>query len=1022
LIPFDAVRRRVVAVYAVLALLVAGGIFAIARAPNGIFPEVTFPLVRVIVNVGEEPAAQMMPTVTRPLEEAIRRVPGVTVVRSTTSRGSSEIDALFAWGSDMRFGLERVQAEAQRVSAQLPATTTLAVDWMNTATYPIEGYALTSDRETQAELWDRAVYAITPALLRIPGVARVQVQGGRHREFQVRLDPPALEGRHLTAGDVVDALRRDQQVRSAGLTERNHELYLVLVDGRVHDTDAIGAIEIPVAGGTPARLSELGAVTTADAVSYVRTSAGGREAVLLNVVRQPGANTVAVASAVDRLVRSHPDLIPPDARWSSFYDQARFVSDSIGGVRDAILVGVGLAALVLLVFLRRWRTAVVAVATLPLCVAIVGLALSVLHQTVNLMVLAGASAALGLIADDAIVVVESTDHFARASPDGAAARGIRAIGSALAGSSLSTIVVFLPFAFLSGVVGAFFRPLALTVAATLVVSFVLAWLVVPASLEVVGATRGRPPSRLGQRVSRTRAARLSRAVGRRLLVAYRRLVHALVRHGWIGVLATVGLVALAYVLHRAIGTDFLPAMDEGSIVMDYFTPPGTSLADTDAMMRQVDAVVLATPGVRGYSRRTGAQLGFFITEPNTGDYVIELEPRSQRRPIEDVIAALRARIGATEPAVHVDFGQLLEDEIGDLTGGTPQPVDVKIFGPRAAVLQEKARAAARIVSAVPGAVDVFDGVTVSGPALDVRIRPEAQGRYGLTTEGLHAAIEPAVVGTVAGQVLVGEKTYDLRVFVRGPERLRELLLRTPSSALVHVSDVATVSTGPPEVEIDRENLETYFGVTARLSGTNLGAAMRAVRGRIARELPLGSGMSIEYGGAYAQQQSSFRQLAYVLLIGVVLVAVVVLFEFGDWRAPLVTSFVSLATLSGVLVALVVTGQTLNVSSFVGAIMMVGIAGENAIFVLHEAHAALDAGAAPRSAWARASRRRLRPVVMTTLATSLALLPLALGIGQGSQLVQPLAIGIIGGFLVSAPAVLWLLPSASCALDRRSRAA
>jgi heavy metal efflux system protein len=1012
-------RLRAVPIFLLLALLAAGGVYEALQMPSSIFPSVTFPLVKVIADVGEEPAAQVMPTVTRPLEEALLRVPGIQLVRSTTSRGSAELAAQFSWGTDMSVALQRVEAEVQRVRPDLPPQTKADVEWMNPAVFPILGYALTSDKISQAQLRELADYTLKPELFRIPGVSRVFVIGGLQREFEVRLDRAALEARRLSADDVVTAIRKENQVLSAGLTERNHELYLTLVNGRVGSIDALQKLAVPVQGGIPVALGELGKIEVADEVSYIRTTADGAPAVLVNIIRQPTANTVDIARGVDDLFRNKPHLLPKEARWTTFYDQARYVSDSVAGVRDAILIGVGLAALVLLLFLRSIRLTLVAVVALPLCVAIVALALGALGQTINLMTLAGVAAALGLIADDAIVVIENIHrHREERLSDAPAESGLREILPALAGSSLSTIVIFLPFSQLTGVVGAFFKPLALTMAITLAVSFCIAVFAVPVSVALVGESKG--PGRLRQRLAGSRAVvALGRPwlwISRSSSNGYRATVRFFLRHGIVAVLATALLLGGAFFLYRSIGTDFLPSMDEGSIILDYWTPPGTSLTDTDHMLVEAEKVIFSLPDVVSYSRRTGAQLGFSLTEPNRGDYVIRLKPLAQRRPVDEVIADLRTRIAAREPAIHTDFGQLLEDNIGDLSGGAPQPIDVKLFGEEQDVLQRTAREVAASIGKVPGVEDAFDGIVIAGPALQVTLDPTAATRFGFTTDTLHAAVEPAVTGTVAGQVRVGERMYDLRVLAKSASPLEQLSVRTPSGALIPLSEVARVETGKPETEIARENLKTFVGVTARLGGRSLGAAMTDIRARVEPIVARAAGVTVAYGGLYEQQQQSFRSLLFILVGGLLLVGVVVLFEFADWRAPLVVSVVSLAVLAGVLLGLVLTGMTLNISSYVGAIMMAGIVGENAIFVLQEARIELRKGRPVSEAWETAAIRRLRPVAMTVLATALALSPLALALGAGAQLMQPLAIAVIGGFVLSGPAVLLLVPGLYRLLD------
>ncbi len=992
------------AIFLLVGILSAAGVFLAIRLPAAIFPAVTFPIVKVITDAGEEPASRMMPAVTRPLEEAIHRVPGVRRVLSATSRGSSEISAEFAWGTEMQVALQRVQAEVARIRPDLPADARIDVEWMNTAVFPILGYALTSDTRSEADLWELAEYTLKPELIRVPGVSQVQIQGGRKREFQVRLDPASLAGRKLAPGDVVDAIRKNDRILSAGLVEANHELYLSLVDGRADGLSTLADISLSIPGGVPVRLGDLGTISVGNAVSYIRTTANGRPAVLINVIQQPSANTIAIARGIGDLLAEHPDLLPKEVRWTPFYDQAEFISHSVHGVRDAIVIGVVLAAFVVLLFLRGLRPTLVAVSTIPVTVALVLLGLAATGQTINLMTLGGIAAALGLVVDDAIVVVENIHrHRERRLSEHPAESGLLEIFPALLASSLSTIVVFAPFALLTGVVGAFFKPLALTMAVSLGVSFLLAAFAVPPALGAERPPAG--PAAVAPRPS-----------------SFSRLPAFLTAHGWVAGLATLLLLAAGGVLYARIGTDFLPEMDEGSVILDYWSPPGTSLTDTDGMLDEVEKIIVSLPDVESYSRRTGTQLGFFITEPNRGDYVIRLKPRRTRRPVENVINDLRDRIAAAEPALHTDFGQLLEDDIGDLTGGVPQPIDVKIFGEDQAVLAEKARQAARIVGNVRGVEDVFDGRVIAGPALDIRVRPAELARHGMTTEDLHAAVEPALVGTVTTKLQIGERLYDVRVFSPAPPDLSNLSVRIPSGALLPLRTLATVSTGPPEAEIHREDLKSYLGVTGRLSGRSLGETMNEIRRRLQADLPLPPGMSLRFGGLYEQQQASFKELLGVLVAGLLLVSVVLMFAFGDFRAPLLTSVLSMAVLAGVFGALLLAGMTLNISSFVGAIMMVGIVGENAVFVIHEARQGLRRGRTVREAWTEAATRRLRPVAMTILATAFALSPLALALGEGSQLQQPLAVAVIGGFILSGPIVLLLLPGLYAWLDPRGHLA
>ncbi len=1002
----ERLSNRPQALFLLLLVLCAAGVWYATRLPSAIFPTVTFPRVKVIAEGAEEPAAQMIPAVTRPLEEGILRVPGIVRVVSTSTRGSVEISGEFAWGTDMQLALQRVQAEIARVRPDLPSDTRIDAEWMNTAVFPILGYALTSDTLSPAALRELADFQLRPALIQIPGVSQVQVQGGAVREFQVRLDPERLGARRLSASDVVDAIRKNNVLVSAGLVESNHELYLSLVTGKPAGIAELGRIAVASPrGGVAAPLSQLGEVVAADAVSYVRTTAERRPAVLVNIVRQPDASTLAIATGVESLLKQHPDLLPKGARWSTFYDQAEFIRHSVRGVRDAILIGVALAAIILFLYLRNFRITAIAVATIPVTVAIVLLALGVSGQTINLMTLGGIAAAIGLVVDDAIVVVENIARHAEERVSANPVRsGLAEVLPPLTGSSLSTVIIFFPFALLSGVAGAFFKPLAFTMAVALAVSYFLSGLAVPAAAEKLRVA------------SRVRAKKEKKPP---------RIARFFIRHPSIAIAVTLVLLGGGWLLYGVIGSDFLPGMDEGSIILDYWTPAGTSLTDTDQMLNQVEKIIVSLHDVAGYSRRTGEQLGFFITEPNRGDYVIRLKPKGGRRGVEEVIDDLRGRISAAQPAVHIDFGQLLEDNIGDLAGGVPQPIDIKLYGEDQTALQDRARAAAAILQTVTGVEDVFDGVTVAGPKVTVRVIPEALPRFGVTAERLHNEVEPALGGTLAGNLRIRERLYDIRVFSRRTSdvsRLSLLPIQTGSGALVPLSQLATISTGSPEVEIQRENLRTYLGVTARLSGRSLGSAMSEIQRKLSRSLNLPAGMSLGYGGLYEQQQSSFKGLLGVLFGGLLLVAVVLLFEFGDWRAPLLTVIMALTVLTSVLGSLIVTGMTLNISSFVGAIMMVGIVGEKAVFLIHDAREELRNGVPVADAWAEASRKRVRAVMMTIFSTAFALAPLAIALGEGSQLQQPLAIAVIGGFILSSPLILLILPSLYCWLDPHGRLA
>jgi len=981
-------RRAWLAALSVLGVL---GIFAALHLPAGILPEVTFPRISVIADAGERPAEEMLRMVTRPLEASLRRVPDVREIRSTTSRGSTEIHLDGAWNVDMNLMLQRVQARVDAVRADLPAGAAVEARLMSPAQFPILGLSLTSRTHSLVELRDLAELILQPELARLPGVADVVIQGGRRPEARVTLDPAALQARSLDANAVAEAIRASGVLESVGLLEANHQLYLGLVDARPADLAALEKLPIPTPHGSPVPLAALGRVTLEEAPDFTRHVAHGGDAVLVNVLRRPDASTLGVGVAVAGWFAAHREAIPRGVSMEVFYDQSHLVRSSIDSVRDSLLVGALIAILVVALFLGSLRLGLAGAAVLPGSIALTLFGLSIAHQSLNMMTLGGIAAAVGLVLDDAIVVVEHLAHRAtEAGRDLDVPAAMAEIFPSLLGSTLCTIAVFVPFAGLDGVTGAFFRVLSLSMTLMLSSSLLLCVTLVPM------LTRPRP-----QHAARPH----------RLSAAYDRFIDRAVRRRWVGFVPALVLLAACVPLLLTIGTGFLPEMDEGSLILDYITPPGTSLTETDAMLRRVDHEIELTPEIETWSRRTGDQLGFFITEPNTGDYVLQLRTR-RRRSAEQIADDLRGRIESSQPAIEVEFGHLVEDVIGDLTTA-PQPIEIRIFGQDRALLQERAREVAAAIEKVNGVVDIKNGVVVSGPSLSVEPGPGAH-LAGLGAEDLMRAVQPAVAGVDAGQIPRGARAWPVRVLVARTSTdlaaLAELRVPLTGGGTARLGDVATLVRSAGETEIVRDNQQEMSDVTARLSGRDLGSAVREIRGVIAHDVALPPGMHIEYGGLFAEQQSSFRGLLQVLIGAVAAVLLILLVSFHSWTRSLAVLLVCGASLAGVFLALRLTGATLNISSYVGAIMLVGIVAENAYFVVAEYLEGLKRGASPGDAAVAAARRRTRPVLMTTVAGIAALSPLALGIGSGSALLQPLAIAVVGGFLNSAPLVLFVLPA------------
>jgi CzcA family heavy metal efflux pump len=1005
-------RYRKPILFLAVAICLAG-VYSAMTMPASVFPQTDFPRVVILIDNGVMPADEMMATITRPVEEAMKNIPGTVNIRSATGRGSAEVNVFFDWSTDMVQSELYVLGRLSQIRSTLPATAEIAVHRLTFSAFPIIGISLTSDTRSETELWEKARYDIYPRFLRLEGVARINLVGGRVPEYHVVVDPLKLEAYHLRLDEVSGALAASNLFVPAGMAEENHQLYLNVVDNRIRTPGEIGNVVVAWSGQSPVRVGDFAAVRRGAAPQFNIVTADGKEAVLVNVYSQPGGNTVAIAGALqDELARLRREL-PPDMHLAFFYDQSLFVREGVRSVWESILIGLALSALVLYLFLRSISTTVVAAAVIPVTVLFTLVGIRACHMSFNLMTLGGIAAAIGLIIDDAIVVVEAiyAKVLAGFPARQAVGRALREVGFPLIGSTLTPVVVFIPLAFLEGVPGVFFRALALSMVFALLSSLLLAvtWTPVVATLLIPKPKRT-PQDELEQ----------GGPVLRGLIAVYQWVVRRALRHVVLSATA-IALVAIGgMAIYRQLETDFLPSQDEGAFVLDYFTRPGTSLSETDRMLRHVEQILAVTPEIESYSRRTGARLALAIAEPNTGDFLVKLRP-NRNRTTEEVIDELRDRIHAAEPALHTEFPGVLADLIGDLTW-SPDPVEIKIFSTDTALLKEKAAEIAQTIEAIPGVVDVNDGLVVAGPSRRFRVDTVAAARLGLTAESVGTMLQTASLGTVSSYLLQGDRTLPVRVLVdpaghTTEQEMETLPTRSPSGSAVALRDVATIQDEPGILEMHREDLRQLTAVSARLAGVDLGSGIRAIKAKLADTLQLPPQATLEYGGLYQQQQESFHNLTMVLLMATVLVFTVLLFEFRSLIEPLAIVIGALLALVGVVGALWITGTSLNIVSFLGAIIGVGIVAKNGILMLDFVDHLRARGLTLFEALVQSGRRRLRPVLMTSLTTFLGLLPLAYGVGAGADMLRPLAIGVIGALIISLALSLVATPVCYLLMDR-----
>ena len=1001
-------------------VLAAAGVYLAFRIPISVFPQTNFPRVVIGVDNGVMPVEQMEVTISRPLEDAVNSVPGLVTVRSITSRGSAEVSLFFNWNVDMFQTLQQVNAAVARVQQELPSTAVITTNRLTFATFPILGYALTSNSVSQTRLWELATYELKPPLNRLDGVSTVTVQGGQKPEFHVIPNTAKLLSAQLTISDLVNAIQQTNLIQSPGLYEANHQLILGLVGDQVSNLQQLAAISVKATpAGVPIHLADVAQVVPATEPVYTIVTSNGQPAVLLNIARQPDSNTVAVADEVAAQIAQLSKNLPAGVTVTPFYDQSHLVRDSIASVRDAILIGLILAAIILVLFLHDWSSSLIAGLVIPVTIAVTFIVLWAMGQSFNLMTLGGLAAAVGLVIDDAIVVVENIALHREAGENrfDAVRAALHEIIHPLIGSTITPIVVFLPLISVTGVTGTFFRALALTMTVALLSSLALALTWTPAlSLTLLRGKNHRSnriiPIDASPATERQHRFNLMAPV---LRIHERILGIALARPLWLAIACGLLIVTVA-IAYRGLGSDLLPEMDEGAFVLDYIMPASSSLQETNRVLLHVDRILHQLPEVTITSRRTGLQMGLaVVTEANTGDFTVLLNDHRSRA-IDDIMEDARQRIKAAEPELDIEFTQVLQDMIGDLSN-SPEPVQIKLYSTNQDLLNQLGPRVGDAISKVPGVVDVENGIdnTISGPATIFQVDPGLAARLGFTTVEVATDATSILDGLPPPQPLIQNgRPYTVRVRLDDTHRasldaIQNTVFLSSTGKMATLGSLAQVEQLPPQNEILRENLQQMVAVTGRLEGSDLGSAIARVQKAVAA-LHLPSSVRVTYGGTYQEQQQSFHELLQVLLLALVLVYGVLLVEFRSFSAPASILVSSVLSTAGVIFALLITGTTFNVASFMGLIMVIGIVAKNGILLLDADQRFRSVGMSPRDAMMQAARRRLRPIVMTALAAMTGMLPLAFALGSGSQMLQPLAIAVIGGLLISMALSLIVTPA------------
>jgi CzcA family heavy metal efflux pump len=1001
------------------ALLSVLGVVAMLHMPSGIYPEVAFPRITVVAQTPGLAVKDVEISITRPIEQQVSIVLGVIRVRAKSVRGASELSVDFAPGTNMIQALNDVRARMAELGSQLPAGTSTIVERQTPSIFPIISFVVTGAKDPSA-LYDYAYYDLRPRISRIPNVSYVTVQGGDIREIVVEVDPQTLVAANLSIADVADRLGREHRLKAVGRLDQGILQYQVLADTIADAPLDLENVVIVEKNGQPLRVRDLGRVIVSheDRTKAIRSD--GKNAVAITVFRQPGGNALAISSTLNTVLADAKKSTPAGIEITPVYDQGNLVRTAVANVRDAILYGALFSVIILLLFLKSIRATLIASLAIPLSLLISFLFLYLVGDTLNLMSLGGLAIAIGLIIDDTVVVIENISRHLAAGETGDTAvdSASKEISGAVIGSTFTTILVFLPLAFVHGVIGQFFQSLSLALSVSLLVSMVVSLTIIPV---------------LASRFLARRAMPTTGPIYAVFANGYEGLLRAGLRFPRFSVVLALLMVIPVWWLSQNVKTGFMPDMDEGAFVVDYWMPVGTSLGQTDKVARRIEAILLKNEAVAGYIRRTGAELGLYATEPHRGDILVSLKPSGEREKMQEIMDDIEKKIKGSVPELAtLELVPLVRDQINDLSG-VDKPIEIKIFGPDFNQIRQLAEKAGQIAEKTPGVGEVKSNVELGNPDIVVRTKSVEAARLGLTQMDVEAQLNAALYGQVA--TTLPEQDRMTKIRVRYPDKVRydrkdlgqlpiSFLATAPAAAgpgtntsapppgslnVVPLENLATIELKRSANEKWRENQQPVITVQGELKeGADLAGVNKALAAQMA-DISFPPGYRWEMAGTYRATQESFSSLLTVMVVASALVFLLLGLQFKSVILPLLIFLAQPISLAAALFALWITNTPLNVSSFMGAILLIGLDVKNGIILIEYIGQLRSGGMELHEALLVAGRTRFRPILMTSLTAIFGLVPLALGHGPGAQMQQPLAIAVIGGLTANMLVTRLLIP-------------
>lgn len=992
------ILRYRMAILFVLGILLISSIIFMITMPAGVFPNATFPRILVQIERGYAPLTDMEITTTKPLEDALRNVEGVRIVRSKTSRGYAEIELYFDWNIDLMQAYQLVQAKISDVRGKLSPGTGIMVKRMTTSAYPMSCYAIYSDVRSQRQLRNLAEFSIRPLLSGVQGVYQIEIVGGERPEFWVQLIPEKLAFYKISPLTIENRLQQINRVKFLGKITDQYRIHLGFQDDLFRTVADIQNTVLESRKGVPVKIKDLATVNLTSKEEYIITTANWHRAVLIDILKQPNANGVAVGNEIEILISKLKTTLPPDIQLVKTYDQEAFVKRSITGVSENILAGMVIISLIVLLFLGSFRASWSIIIFMPLVMILSFLFMRFFGLSINIMTLGGMAAALGILVDNATVVVE---NIIRHQSEGqsfrlAIVKGAAEVLPPMFGATLTTVIVFVPLIFVSGLTGIFFKPMALTLAIAVFLSLILAVGITPIFTSIFLKKDNSFKFR-GDFLSGMRNG-------------YRKILQFLLHRKVIIVGVLVIVTTISIFLFSRLHTGFLPVWDEGTFVLNYQALPGTSLEETDRLLLQLEELMKNDPAIVAYSRRTGR--GIAHRHPaNEGDYLITLKEKRKRSTFQ-VMNDLTQQASARIPGLYLDFVQVLPDRLKDLAG-EEKPIGILIFGNNQETLQKTAQEIYRKLKPIPGLVGLRPAELPSEPEFDVWVDHRKAAQLGFRPGDVQKLVETAVWGRVATYVKQGMRLAGVRLrypqsFRENLDAVKDLPVLSASGAMVPLRQIATIGVRKGQAAILHENGSLVAKVLSDISGRDLGSVVKDIK-KVLQEIKLPYGVSVYLGGDYESQLRSFRQLLFALLFAALLIFVVLLFEFNRFPTALAIFLGTIFSFTFVILGLWVTGTNFDISSFMGTITVLGIVVNNGILLMDFTARYRKAGKLKQEALLLAGRIRLRPILMTNTTTIAGFLPLALQMGTGGEILQPFAVAVISGLVGSLFFSLIVIP-------------